>query len=208
MKPSLTLLAVLVSIAYPLLVYVGIQHVSPALFALVLATLAIAKFVATRSREQKGIANTELTLLIIALAYSLALVIANNELLLKLYPVLMSLCVALFFFLSLYKPESLIERIARLAGETITLRAKTYTRRLTGIWAVLLAGNALIALYLALFASLKSWALFSARFAAHLDAVFIPRPLLLVDALPREDNGKLPRSKLLAFYRQLRNQSS
>jgi acyl-coenzyme A synthetase/AMP-(fatty) acid ligase len=45
----------------------------------------------------------------------------------------------------------------------------------------------------------------SARFAAHLDPVFMPRPLLLVDALPREDNGKLPRSKLLAFYRQLRS---
>lgn len=48
----------------------------------------------------------------------------------------------------------------------------------------------------------------SARFAAHLDPAFMPRPLLLVDALPREDNGKLPRAKLLAFYQQLRNQSS
>jgi acyl-coenzyme A synthetase/AMP-(fatty) acid ligase len=46
----------------------------------------------------------------------------------------------------------------------------------------------------------------SARFAEHLDPVFMPRPLLLVDALPREDNGKLPRSKLLAFYQQLRSQ--
>lgn len=45
----------------------------------------------------------------------------------------------------------------------------------------------------------------SARFAAHLDAAFMPRPLLLVDALPREDNGKLPRNRLLDFYRQLRN---
>ena len=44
----------------------------------------------------------------------------------------------------------------------------------------------------------------SARFAAHLDPVFMPRPLLMVDALPREDNGKLPRAKLLAFYQQLR----
>ncbi|MDZ4262577.1 MAG: AMP-binding protein [Pseudomonadota bacterium] len=44
----------------------------------------------------------------------------------------------------------------------------------------------------------------SARFAEHLDPVFMPRPLLFVDALPREDNGKLPRAKLLAFYRQLR----
>lgn len=45
----------------------------------------------------------------------------------------------------------------------------------------------------------------STRFAAHLDPVFMPRPLLLVDALPREDNGKLPRAKLLAFYQQLRS---
>jgi acyl-coenzyme A synthetase/AMP-(fatty) acid ligase len=44
----------------------------------------------------------------------------------------------------------------------------------------------------------------SARFADHLDPVFVPRPMLLVDALPREDNGKLPRAKLLAFYQQLR----
>ena len=46
----------------------------------------------------------------------------------------------------------------------------------------------------------------SARFAEHLDPVFMPRPLLFVDALPREDNGKLPRAKLLAFYQQLRSQ--
>lgn len=45
----------------------------------------------------------------------------------------------------------------------------------------------------------------SVRFAENLDAVFIPRPLLLVDALPREDNGKLPRAKLLAFYQRLRS---
>ena len=45
----------------------------------------------------------------------------------------------------------------------------------------------------------------SARFAAHLDPVFMPRPLLMVDALPREENGKLPRAKLLAFYHELRN---
>ena len=46
----------------------------------------------------------------------------------------------------------------------------------------------------------------SARFAEHLDPVFMPRPLLFVDALPREDNGKLPRAKLLAFYQQVRSQ--
>lgn len=160
MKPLLTLILVLVSIAYPLLVYLGIQHISPALFALVLAVLAVAKYIASRSRGQTQ-HYAELTLMMVVLVYSLTLLIADSELLLKLYPVLISLCVALFFALSLRAPESLIERIARLAGENITRRAKAYTRVLTGIWAGLLIGNALIALYLALFASLKSWALYS-----------------------------------------------
>lgn len=43
-----------------------------------------------------------------------------------------------------------------------------------------------------------------AYFAKHLDPVFIPRPLLLVESLPREENGKLPRSKLLAFFERVR----
>lgn len=161
MKPLITLILVVVSIAYPLLVYTGIQHISPAIFALILATLATVKFVAAGGQGQGGITATEWALLLITLGYSLALLIANNEFLLKLYPVLISLCAALLFALSLRAPESIIERMARMAGETITPRAKAYTRRLTGIWALLLVSNALIALYYALFASLKSWALYS-----------------------------------------------
>lgn len=161
MKPLITLILVVVSIAYPLLVYAGIQHVSPAIFALILATLATIKLVAARGQGSRGITGTEWALLLITLVYSLALLIANNELLLKLYPVLISSCAALLFALSLRAPESVIERMARMAGETITPRAKAYTRTLTGIWSLLLVGNALIALYQALFASLKSWALYS-----------------------------------------------
>jgi acyl-coenzyme A synthetase/AMP-(fatty) acid ligase len=36
-----------------------------------------------------------------------------------------------------------------------------------------------------------------------IDPVFLPRPLRLVEALPRNATGKLPRATLLAFYRQL-----
>ena len=33
-----------------------------------------------------------------------------------------------------------------------------------------------------------------------IDPVFLPRPLILVEALPRNDTGKLPRAALLALY--------
>jgi len=43
-----------------------------------------------------------------------------------------------------------------------------------------------------------------AQFNKHLDPVFIPRPLIFVEQLPREENGKLRRVRLLEFYRELR----
>jgi len=41
------------------------------------------------------------------------------------------------------------------------------------------------------------------HFSQHLDAVFIPRPIIIVDALPREENGKLIKSKVTELYHSL-----
>ncbi|MBX2847755.1 MAG: AMP-binding protein [Acidiferrobacterales bacterium] len=42
------------------------------------------------------------------------------------------------------------------------------------------------------------------HFNHYLDAAFVPRPILIVDALPREENGKLKKQKVLDLYHQLR----
>jgi len=41
-----------------------------------------------------------------------------------------------------------------------------------------------------------------AALRGHLDPVFLPRPLLFVDALPRNDTGKLPRAALQALFQK------
>jgi acyl-coenzyme A synthetase/AMP-(fatty) acid ligase len=41
------------------------------------------------------------------------------------------------------------------------------------------------------------------HFKQQLDAAFVPRPIYLVKALPREDSGKLTNIKLLSFYQSL-----
>lgn len=46
------------------------------------------------------------------------------------------------------------------------------------------------------------------HFAQHLDAVFLPRPLLFVERLPREETGKIHRAKVLALYRDILNQAT
>lgn len=41
------------------------------------------------------------------------------------------------------------------------------------------------------------------HFREHLDFAFVPRPIYLVDALPREENGKLVKAKVLDLYNTL-----
>ena len=43
-----------------------------------------------------------------------------------------------------------------------------------------------------------------AEFRARLDPVFVPRPLIAVEALPREGNGKLNKARLNAFFKTCR----
>lgn len=43
------------------------------------------------------------------------------------------------------------------------------------------------------------------RFRSLLDDVFVPRPIIMVEALPREDNGKLSHKRLLDFYKTIKS---
>lgn len=157
MKALLTLLLVITTIAYPALVYIGIQHLNPSLFALFILLLALIKFFTAKDKSSNG----QIALLLVAVLFSFGLLISNSQYLLKLYPVTISAAVAVLFAHSLRQPETIIERMARLSGATITPRAQHYTRALTRIWVLLLVLNGLIALYLALFASLALWALYT-----------------------------------------------
>lgn len=156
MKRILTVALVIISIAYPVFVYFGVQHMSPAFLSLVLLAVALLKFFTANDRTD----ITQVWLLLAVVVYSIGLLLTNSQYGLKLYPAVISACVATLFALSLRQPESLIERMARLSGKTITPRAKQYTKRLTLIWSVLLVLNAAVALYFAHFASFKAWALY------------------------------------------------
>lgn len=156
MKILITIVLVLLSVFYPLVVYFGLQHASPALFSVLFLVVAILRFATAKDRTDIA----QIIILLVVSVYSVGILIFNSEQWLKLYPVVMSGCVAALFAISLFQPESLIERIARLRGEIITPRAKHYTKRLTLMWSVLLVLNGLVALYLAEFASFSAWALY------------------------------------------------
>lgn len=152
-KPLTALLGA-VTIAYPLLVYFGIGHLSPRLLALLLAGLAVGR--ALIARQPFWWAAAAAALLLALMAF-----VGGALMPLKLYPVLVSLLFLGVFGISLWRPPSIIERIARASEPHFPDSAIPYTRRVTQVWCGFFLLNGSLALITALWASTAIWALYN-----------------------------------------------
>lgn len=152
-----TALLIIISALYPIIVYLSIEKAGPALLGLGLCVVAVLRLILSKSQTD----TLTLTILVAAVLYGLVTALANQELLVRLYPVLISWALGAAFALSTRDDMSLIEKFARKMGQEITDNAKRYTRKLSLVWGLFLFANGLVALILALGASLKLWALYS-----------------------------------------------
>lgn len=156
MKILVGIAIALFSIAYPLLIFFSVGRVDLRFFVVLFLVAGIARFVIAEKKWNKA----NLVALSLLGIYCVAILLTQREIFLRLYPVFMSIGVAILFAASLLGDSSLIEDISRRMGKKITEKAKRYTRKLTMIWTLFLTANGMIALYLALFASLSSWTLY------------------------------------------------
>lgn len=81
------------------------------------------------------------------------------------YPVLMNLFLLILFAGSLFSPQSLVERIARLKEKELSPKAIQYTRRVTQVWCIIFSFNAFITSYFILRQQIQAWALYSGLIA-------------------------------------------
>lgn len=77
------------------------------------------------------------------------------------YPVLVSFALFLVFALSLWRPPTVIERIARLSEPELGPRGVAYTRRVTIAWCIFFVCNGLVSALTAAFASPSIWAFYN-----------------------------------------------
>lgn len=148
------LLLTLVTLAYPVLVYVGIGRFSPLWLGLLMAGLMAAR--AWLARDAVWLlAGAGAALL------SLASQLGDSWLPLKLYPVMVSAVLLCVFGASLLRPPTVIERIARLREPQLAPAAVAYTRKVTQAWCVFFVANGLAALATALWASEAIWLLYN-----------------------------------------------
>ena len=170
MPKSIVLMAVvLVSIAYPYVVYCCSQHLSNYVFAAVIIVIAVSRILLARG--QKSLSQW---FFFAVLALYCGFMVTNNSQSLRLfYPTVVSCSLAFVFTVSLYTDETVIQRIARLGGQTISAAGLIYTWWLTLIWAVLLLGNGMVAGALALFEPVKAWAIYTGLLSYVVFALFI-----------------------------------
>jgi uncharacterized membrane protein len=87
--------------------------------------------------------------------------VLNQNLPLKLYPVLVNAALLAVFGLSLLRGPSFVERLARLTEPNLDAHGVAYTRRVTQVWCGFFVLNGSIALASAVWGSERQWALYN-----------------------------------------------
>jgi len=147
----------IVTLVYPFIVFTSIERIGPASLSIVLFCLLVARVI-VRGRFKEPEQYIQL-----ALVGSLCLIAAwqESEFLLRFYPVAMNLVFSVFFFLSLRKDVTLIEKFSQYFVTNPEQHQRRYMRGLTKAWGVLLLFNAFIAGYTACCMSLEIWTLYN-----------------------------------------------
>lgn len=151
MSRGFDIVAVAITLVYPLTVWWGQGHFEPRVLAILLLLVVLARLHALRVNPAARwwIGGT---LLLFGIA-----VWANVILPLKLYPVLVNGALLGVFAYSLVFPPSVVERLARMREPDLPAPAIRYTRRVTQIWCGFFAANGTMAMVTALWSSPGVW---------------------------------------------------
>ena len=144
-------LSVIFGVAYPFVVFFMLDRgVSLRLLGMVIALLAVCGFLGYGKK----------CAVIFGVLLSLFLIIFEDILFLKVYPVIMNFLVALTFILSLKKRRPIIERFALKMGYSMDEQGKRYAKKSTVVWSIFLFCN-FAASFVTLFLPLRAWTLYN-----------------------------------------------
>jgi uncharacterized membrane protein len=171
-QARLKLLVTAATLAYPLVVYLGFGRWNPAWMALALAALLFLR--AWSGRDPVWLA-TGCGALVLGAAAGLG----DSAVPLKLYPVMVSGVLLAVFGFSLWRPPTVIERIARLAEPQLPAAGVAYTRKVTLAWCGFFLANGAISAATALWGSEQAWILWNGLLSYAMVGLFFAGEWLL-----------------------------
>ena len=161
MKKFLAVIIALLIICYPFIVYFGLNYFSIRYVALGIAFIFLLRLILVRSSLSVFSKRFLISVALVGIGVSLIGVISNKELIIKLYPFVMNFFIFCLFSYSLFCPPTIIERLARLTYQDLPKSAIKYTQKVTIVWCIFFTINGAIALWTALFASMKVWTFYN-----------------------------------------------
>ena len=156
MNKAAGIIAILLIVSYPFLVYWGINHISIKLIGWVFLGVIILRTVIFKAQLKQWI-----PILLGIAATTVLLNLFNDPVYLKLNPVIISSSVLFTFGYTLIYPPSMIETFARIQDKDLPEKAVPYCRKVTVIWCIFLLFNSLTALYTALYTDMQIWAFYN-----------------------------------------------
>ncbi|MBQ0711637.1 MAG: hypothetical protein KBT53_01610 [Porticoccus sp.] len=121
---------------YPFLIYLGLKEFQPRTLAVMLLLVSVLRFTAWKSDESMPSYWIVAVVLVVILTF-----VTNTKFGVYLYPVLINLALFFFFFLSLFHPPTVIEKIARRHRPELPPHAVVYTRKVTWAWCLFFIFN-------------------------------------------------------------------
>ncbi|CAB3798693.1 hypothetical protein LMG28688_04774 [Paraburkholderia caffeinitolerans] len=155
---------ILAKLAYPVVILCAWRWDSPRFVGLLLLALLLLQRVAgtgALAASLRKLTPVDWAVAIALNVASVAIVLTNSELIMRLYPSLVNLGLLVAFGATLVKGPSMVEKFARRNYADPPAHVVRYTRRVTQLWCVFFAVNAVFSAWTALGWSTRAWSLYN-----------------------------------------------
>lgn len=159
------ILQALAWVAYPLVIFFGLQFFEPRYVAALLGLLLLVRRRSMAGKLLAGLSKIDRGVIAALLAIAGLAALTNSEGLLRYYPCAVSLGMLSLFAMSLRNPPTMIERFARLQQPELSPEGVRYTRTVTKVWCGFFIVNGLLAAWTAAQASREIWMLYNGLIA-------------------------------------------
>ena len=149
------------ALGYPVAIYCALLWFEPRSVAAALVVFLILRHRSYAQRFLHELSWVSRAILGALILLCLSALVANDETLLRLYPAALSGAFLLVFGLSLLRPPTVVERLARLRNPELPAAGVRYTRQVTQVWCAFFIVNGLIAVWTAVWSSREVWAVYN-----------------------------------------------
>lgn len=157
----MTIVQVLLGIAYPILIFLSLTWLEPREVAFVVLGLAALRLLSLRRGAAVAFAKEVWIPVALVGVVALGTAIWNDPMGLLITPTLINAALLATFGTSLWAERPIVERFARLQAKDLSDAEVRYCRRVTKVWCGFFVANGSTALYFALARDVETWALFT-----------------------------------------------